>query len=143
MPPEWFRAGVPKPGWAGEHVISRRTTRRTTNPRQYSPLRWPRILIIPYQYDRRRQRPNIAVGRAKTTSSYIEATQEQEKRHSTSASCCLSAPPLLLPCPLLSISASALFDCCHGSFACTFYSERISKIIEKLSQKYHVYLVIT
>ena len=31
----------------------------------------------------------------------------------------------------------------HGSFARTFYSERISEIIAKLSQKYHFYLVIT
>ena len=61
-PSEWLRAGVPKPGWAGEHVISRRTARRTTNPRQYSPLRWPRMLIIHSQYHRRRQRANIAVG---------------------------------------------------------------------------------
>merc|ERR1711966_452585 len=61
-PSECLRAGVPKPGWAGEHVISRRTARRTTNPRQYSPLRWPRRLKLRYQYRRRRQRPNIAVG---------------------------------------------------------------------------------
>ena len=31
----------------------------------------------------------------------------------------------------------------HGSFACTFYSERISEIIARLSQKYYFYLVIT
>ena len=31
----------------------------------------------------------------------------------------------------------------HGSFACTFYSERISEVIAKLSQKYDFYLVIT
>ena len=31
----------------------------------------------------------------------------------------------------------------HGSFARTFYSERISEIIAKLSQKYNFYLVIT
>ena len=31
----------------------------------------------------------------------------------------------------------------HGSFTRTFYSERISQIIAKLSQKYNFYLVIT
>ena len=31
----------------------------------------------------------------------------------------------------------------HGSFARTFYSEHISEIIAKLSQKYHFYLVTT
>ena len=31
----------------------------------------------------------------------------------------------------------------HGNFARTFYSERISEIIAKQSQKYHFYLVIT
>ena len=31
----------------------------------------------------------------------------------------------------------------HGSFARTFYSERIYEIIAKLSQKYHFYLVMT